>query len=356
MAPEVEAAHGHERLAAARHQPERPGRRSPCRTTRCRSRVWLRTPSTPNMAAKSADADEHQREADGRLVVADPPPLGGEALPAPADGAHRLRADRSHAVGGDVVGRAHWCTVTARRRFPVGVGAPVEPKTEPDGSLARRLARSRRLPRPPRSEPRRCARSPASAASTPLTKRPESSVENRLASSTASSMTTATGTSGRSASSKAAMRSTVRSIDRHALQRPALGVRRRSPRRARSRCAATPVDQQRGQLVGRARPGRRAIVRDRARPSVRPRTAAAAPARGRRTALVVGDTVRRPRPTVGGAMPQTRGDVVAGAGVDLDPVADVDEQRHLDDLAGLQRGRLAGAATPGRPACPARSR
>ena len=40
-----------------------------------------------------------------------------------------------------------------------------------------------------------------SADSTPLTKRPESSVEKRLASSTASSSTTATGTSGRSTSS-----------------------------------------------------------------------------------------------------------------------------------------------------------
>ena len=37
------------------------------------------------------------------------------------------------------------------------------------------------------------------------------------------------------------------------------------------------------------------------------------------------------------------GDVLAGAGVDLDAVAGVHEQRHLDDQAGLERGRLAGA-------------
>ena len=36
-------------------------------------------------------------------------------------------------------------------------------------------------------------------------------------------------------------------------------------------------------------------------------------------------------------------DVVAGAGVDPDAVALLDEQRHLDRLAGLQHGRLAGA-------------
>jgi hypothetical protein len=50
------------------------------------------------------------------------------------------------------------------------------------------------------------------AESMPLTKRPESSVEKRLASSTASSITTAVGTSGRPSSSNSAKRSTLRSM------------------------------------------------------------------------------------------------------------------------------------------------
>ena len=43
---------------------------------------------------------------------------------------------------------------------------------------------------------------------------------------------------------------------------------------------------------------------------------------------------------------QTRVMYSPRAGVDLDPVAGVDEQRHLDDEAGLQGGRLAGARHP----------
>src|SRR5687768_16086531 len=37
------------------------------------------------------------------------------------------------------------------------------------------------------------------------------------------------------------------------------------------------------------------------------------------------------------------GDVVAGSCIDLQAVAGVHEQRHLDDEAGFERGRLAGA-------------
>src|SRR5882757_1023165 len=40
------------------------------------------------------------------------------------------------------------------------------------------------------------------------------------------------------------------------------------------------------------------------------------------------------------------GEVLAGTGVDLDPVAVVDEQRDLDDLAGLQGGGLGGTGDP----------
>src|ERR1051326_4894920 len=40
------------------------------------------------------------------------------------------------------------------------------------------------------------------------------------------------------------------------------------------------------------------------------------------------------------------GYVLAAAGVDLDPVAGVDEQRHLHHVPGLQGGGIAGAADP----------
>ena len=58
------------------------------------------------------------------------------------------------------------------------------------------------------------------------------------------------------------------------------------------------------------------------------------------------EQVQRSLASVGpliGAFHHDAGDVVAAARVDLDAVADLDEQRHLDDLAGLERGRLAGA-------------
>ena len=79
--------------------------------------------------------------------------------------------------------------------------------------VARRVEAARRRDRPRRPARRghQGRRSAASADSTPLTKRPLLSVEKRLASSTASSMTTATGTSGRSASSNVPRRSTLRS-------------------------------------------------------------------------------------------------------------------------------------------------
>ncbi len=82
-------------------------------------------------------------------------------------------------------------------------------------------------------------RSAASADSTPLTNRPLLSVEKRLASSTASSMTTATGTSGRSASSNVARRSTLRSSTGMRSNRQSVALAAISVS-SRSVCAATP--------------------------------------------------------------------------------------------------------------------
>src|SRR5688500_18325138 len=46
------------------------------------------------------------------------------------------------------------------------------------------------------------------------------------------------------------------------------------------------------------------------------------------------------------ALPSGAGEVLAGASVDLDAVALVHKERHLDDEARLQRGGLARAGDP----------
>src|SRR5436190_2774846 len=51
--------------------------------------------------------------------------------------------------------------------------------------------------------------------------------------------------------------------------------------------------------------------------------------------------LRRPGTPEAGWLTSDPRDVFAGAGVDLDPFTRVDEERYLDDLAGLERGRLA---------------
>ena len=55
-------------------------------------------------------------------------------------------------------------------------------------------------------------------------------------------------------------------------------------------------------------------------------------------------TPRRDAGRCGGTRVLDPGHVVAGLGLDLDAVADVDEERDLDDGPGLQRGGLVAAA------------
>ena len=144
----------------------------------------------------------------------------------------------------------------------------------------RRLTSTRRSGR--RSGPSVAGRSlGAMAESMPLTKRPESSVENRLASSTASSMTTATGTSGRSQQLVEGDAQQVAVDGRHPLERPVAGVV------GDERVELGPVvldalDELDDQRRGRHRQ-RRPAPPGATRPSTRPRTAAPAPARGRRS-------------------------------------------------------------------------
>src|SRR5205814_9190269 len=76
----------------------------------------------------------------------------------------------------------------------------------------------------------------------------------------------------------------------------------------------------------RAREADRGALRWPAHPSLRPRTAARARARGPRD-----------------GPPSGSGDVLAGTRVDLEPIADVHEERYLEHEAGLERGGLAGA-------------
>ena len=100
--------------------------------------------------------------------------------------------------------------------------------------------------------------------------------------------------------------------------------------------------------VGFERPAGRARRPARC-PSIRPRTAGTGPARARRSvrrgAAVQASDRRR----------SDAGDVVAGAGVDLDPVADLDEQRHLERPCRSPASPACGRRTRGRPARPARS-
>ena len=161
-----------------------------------------------------------------------------------------------------------------------------------------------------------------------------------LGSSTVSLRTTAVGTSGRVISSAVPMRRAARSSAgmRASVQPFACSLEEpvdalvvlvdgAHERRRRSRPAA---------------PGARRAPRCRCSPWSRPRTAARGRARGRRAA---------PRRGSSGS-----GDVLAGAGVDLDAVARVHEQRHLHDEARSRAWPACGHRTRGRPGCRARSR
>ena len=137
------------------------------------------------------------------------PPLGGVGAFA-VDGDGRVAAARicssSVQASRDPFHGCRHATAEPARRIGAGPPAPTRSVRDPctrrsprghDARGVRRQAPGR--PAPPSSGVGRSLG--AMAESMPLTKRPESSVEKRLASSTASSMTTATGTSGRSFSS-----------------------------------------------------------------------------------------------------------------------------------------------------------
>ena len=195
--------------------------------------------------------------------------------------------------------------------------------------------------------PRRVGLRPdAMADSMPLTKRPESSVENRLASSTASSMHDGDRHVGPVEQLEGGDAQHGAVDHRHALQRPAPGVGGDQLVEL-GRWSSTPSTSSVGQPSGcehLRRPAPRAagtllrlglVQQSSARSRASERTS---------SAQLVVRARSDPR------------DVVAAAGVDLDPVADVDEQRDLDAPCRSPAWPACGRPTPGRPACPARSR
>ena len=241
---------------------QNPGRRCPCRTTTCRScggaarrasRTRARTAATPAstcshaagwiVASRSARSSRPSR----------PSASAGRPAGSSVDRTSRSIDRRRRSATDRVHGSETHVAMPRRRADSVS------------GTVGRSSA--------------------ASADSTPLTNRPLSSVEKRLASSTASSMHHRDRDVGTPEQLERGEAQHAEVDHRHARQCPALGRARRSPRRARARWASTPAHQQRVSSSGSST-WRSSTSAGGDALRLRPRTAGTAPAPGRRSVVV----------------------------------------------------------------------
>src|SRR3954447_22178395 len=171
------------------------------------------------------------------------------------------------------------------------------------------------------------------ADSTPLTKRPESSVEKRLASSTASLRITATGVPRLPSNSNPAIRNTVRSI---------AGIRARVQPRACSEMASS------RRALFASTPSTRNVVRSSGSEICAANTSAAGiPFVSASYSSIIARSRESERSSSTGRVRRRDtsdpGDVIAAASIGPDAVARVDEQRDLHDETCLERRRLSCA-------------